>query len=110
MSHLATATGRDHLWACASFNEILPEGMPYFNDVASKGKLEGLGEPVVLGCGQTETIEFLDRLKQTGFEYATRAGIYGLHRGHCDSERKGRADRNTLERRWQVFRSATSAA
>ncbi len=57
------------------FNGILPEGMPYFNDVASKGKLEELVSRSYWQHGQTETIRFLDRLKQTGFEYATRAGV-----------------------------------
>jgi DNA-directed RNA polymerase subunit beta' len=57
------------------FNNILPKGMAYFNDVASKGKLEELVSVSYWKHGQTETIDFLDRLKYIGFEYATRAGV-----------------------------------
>ncbi|MBD3403887.1 DNA-directed RNA polymerase subunit beta', partial [candidate division GN15 bacterium] len=57
------------------FNNILPDGMPYFNDVAGKGKLEELVSRSFWQHGQTETINFLDRLKKFGFEYATRAGV-----------------------------------
>lgn len=57
------------------FNGIIPKGMPFFNEVASKGKLEQL----VLNCyrqvGTDMTIEFLDKLKALGFEYATQAGV-----------------------------------
>ncbi len=57
------------------FNNILPGNMPFFNETATKGKLTDL----VANCywleGQTPTVEFLDRLKWTGFEYATRAGV-----------------------------------
>ncbi len=57
------------------FNSILPDGLPYFNDVANKGKLSGLVTDVYRQLGQTQTVQFLDRLKETGFEFATRAGI-----------------------------------
>jgi len=57
------------------FNNILPKKMEFFNDVASKGKLEGLVSDTYWHHGQLETITLLDRLKYFGFEYATRAGI-----------------------------------
>jgi len=57
------------------FNQVLPKGIKYFNETASKGKIEQL----VLNCyrqvGSSPTVEFLDKLKKLGFEYATLAGV-----------------------------------
>jgi DNA-directed RNA polymerase subunit beta' len=57
------------------FNTIFPGGMGFYNKVAGKKQL---GE-IILRCYQTAgheaTIETLDKLKQLGFEEATRAGI-----------------------------------
>jgi DNA-directed RNA polymerase subunit beta' len=57
------------------FNQIIPKELPYFNEVASRGKLEQL----VLDCyrkvGSSNTVIFLDKLKKLGFEYATLAGV-----------------------------------
>ncbi len=57
------------------FNDVLPKESPYFNDVANKGKLADIIADTYWHLGQNETVAFLDRLKQTGFEYATRAGV-----------------------------------
>ncbi len=57
------------------FNEVLPKAMAYFNDLATKSKLEELVANTFWHLGQNETVEFLDRLKYYGFEYATKAGI-----------------------------------
>jgi DNA-directed RNA polymerase subunit beta' len=57
------------------FSSIQPEKLPFFNQVASKSKLEALVRSCFLEYGPFPTSEFLDRLKQLGFEYATRAGI-----------------------------------
>jgi DNA-directed RNA polymerase subunit beta' len=57
------------------FNQIIPDEMPFFNEVATKGRTEQL----VLDCFKTvggpRTVEFLDKLKKLGFEYATLAGV-----------------------------------
>ena len=57
------------------FNQIMPNELPYFNEVANKSKTEQL----VLDCfrkvGTSRTVEFLDKLKKLGFEYATLAGV-----------------------------------
>ncbi|MFQ5499737.1 MAG: DNA-directed RNA polymerase subunit beta', partial [Candidatus Zixiibacteriota bacterium] len=57
------------------FNGVVPEGLPFFNDVANKSKLEQL----VAGCfkqlGQDPSVAFLDRLKYIGFEYASLSGV-----------------------------------
>ncbi len=57
------------------FNSILPKGTPLFNDSTSKGKLEDIVSRSFWRFGQNETISLLDRLKQTGFEFATRGGV-----------------------------------
>ena len=57
------------------FNQIIPRELPYFNEVASRGKTEQL----ILNCyrsvGPSLTVDFLDKLKKLGFEYATLAGV-----------------------------------
>jgi DNA-directed RNA polymerase subunit beta' len=57
------------------FNQIMPAGLPFFNETASKSKLEQL----VLDCfrekGAAETVTFLDKMKKLSFEYATLAGV-----------------------------------
>ncbi len=57
------------------FNNCLPKDIPYFNDVAKKSQLEELVHRTFWLCGNTECIDFLDRLKALGFEYATLAGV-----------------------------------
>jgi len=57
------------------FNSILPEGLPFLNDVATRGQLEDTVKNVFTQFGQEVTVEFLDRLKYLGFEYATLSGV-----------------------------------
>jgi DNA-directed RNA polymerase subunit beta' len=56
------------------FNSFLPSGMPYFNEVASRGRLQDLVMEVFRSQGAARCAEFLDRLKKFGFEYATTSG------------------------------------
>jgi len=57
------------------FNEILPGDLPYYNDVTTKGHIEELVSQSYHCLGQTPTVYFLDKLKQLGFYWATKAGI-----------------------------------
>ena len=57
------------------FNNCLPQKLRYFNKVAKRGQLEDLVHQAFWLCGRAEAIDFLDRLKDLGFEYATLAGI-----------------------------------
>ncbi len=57
------------------FNTILPDEVPFMNEVLNKGRLNELAMVCFHSVGQYETAEFLDRLKETGFKYATRAGV-----------------------------------
>ncbi|MEA3561023.1 MAG: DNA-directed RNA polymerase subunit beta', partial [Candidatus Omnitrophota bacterium] len=57
------------------FNEVLPEGFPFFNDTINKKKLSH----IVVDChnrfGHHQVISTLDKLKEIGFEESTLAGI-----------------------------------
>ena len=57
------------------FNTVLPKQMPYYNETTSRGKLEEIVSRAFYLYGQIETVSLLDRLKETGFEYATRGGV-----------------------------------
>ena len=57
------------------FNEIIPEGIPFVNRVMEKKSLTELVGKCYWSLGTDKTVEFLDRLKELGFEYATRSGL-----------------------------------
>ncbi|NNF05017.1 MAG: DNA-directed RNA polymerase subunit beta' [Rhodothermales bacterium] len=57
------------------FNEIVPSGVGYINEVLTKKNLRGIIARVLKATGFTETAEFLDAIKDTGFERATTAGL-----------------------------------
>ncbi|HOP08205.1 MAG TPA: DNA-directed RNA polymerase subunit beta' [candidate division Zixibacteria bacterium] len=57
------------------FNNILPPGTSFFNDVAARGQLGDLVATSYWRLGRDDTVDFLDRLKYIGFEYATKAGV-----------------------------------
>ncbi len=57
------------------FSSILPPEIGFFNQVASKSNLEELVAGVHRQLGNYRTAQFLDHLKETGFEQATLAGI-----------------------------------
>ncbi|MEZ5063346.1 MAG: DNA-directed RNA polymerase subunit beta' [bacterium] len=57
------------------FNQIVPEGVRYFNEPMNKKRLEALVHEVYRRKGRHTTGVFLDLLKKTGFHYATMAGI-----------------------------------
>ncbi|MFQ5606311.1 MAG: DNA-directed RNA polymerase subunit beta' [Candidatus Zixiibacteriota bacterium] len=65
---LETTVGR------IKFNEILPNEIGFFNEAASKGKMEALILRILQEVGGARTVEFLDKLKELGFEYATLSG------------------------------------
>ena len=57
------------------FNTIGPEQLGFFNAPALKGDLGNLILETFRILGKSETIEALDRLKEMGFDMATKAGI-----------------------------------
>ena len=57
------------------FNDIWPSELGFFNKPARKKELNELIEVCLKSCGQSKTVATLDRLKEVGFQEATRAGI-----------------------------------
>ncbi len=66
---ISTTVGRTIL------NDALPEGMPFINGLLKK---KGIGQ-LVSYCNQNlgleVTVRMLDRIKELGFQYATRSGL-----------------------------------
>ncbi|MFC1628194.1 DNA-directed RNA polymerase subunit beta' [Gemmatimonadota bacterium] len=56
------------------FNEIVPEGISFVNETLNKKSVEALVGRVHRLVGNRGTVEYLDRLKDTGFKYATLSG------------------------------------
>jgi DNA-directed RNA polymerase subunit beta' len=57
------------------FHEIFPPELPFFNKVATRKNLEELVLEAHSLIGNVRTADFLDKLKDLGFEYATLAGV-----------------------------------
>ncbi|MHC4092950.1 MAG: DNA-directed RNA polymerase subunit beta', partial [Planctomycetota bacterium] len=66
---LATTVGR------VIFNDILPEGMPFYNySISQKGTGRVIAECHAL-LGRAATIDLLDDIKDIGFKWSTLAGL-----------------------------------
>ncbi|MBL8692990.1 MAG: DNA-directed RNA polymerase subunit beta' [Planctomycetes bacterium] len=59
----------------AILNDGLPKGMPYYNYELDKKGIQGLISDCHQILGRKTTIALLDELKETGFRWATRAGL-----------------------------------
>jgi len=57
------------------FNEVLPPQLRFINEVMDRGGLKKLVGQAYLELGPEQTAELVDRIKEIGFEYATRSGI-----------------------------------
>ncbi len=57
------------------FNKAFPKGFGFINEEMSKKKLAELVKRVYLEKGSLECEKFLDKLKELGFKWATKAGI-----------------------------------
>ena len=57
------------------FNEIVPDGVGYINEVLTKKNLRGIISRVLKASGFPKTARFLDELKKLGFERATEGGL-----------------------------------
>jgi DNA-directed RNA polymerase subunit beta' len=57
------------------FSDSLPEGMPYINGTLKRKGLQSLVNYCHLRLGHQQTVRTLDKLKDVGFLYATKAGI-----------------------------------
>lgn len=66
---IETSTGR------MIFNNIVPEEMGFINETLSKRRLRQLIGSCFRSAGLDKTVEFLDKLKEIGFGYATKGGL-----------------------------------
>ncbi len=57
------------------FNSVVPEGIPYINDVVGKKVLRTIIGEVIKECGIAKTSKFLDDIKDMGFTMAYKAGL-----------------------------------
>ncbi|MFH1008747.1 MAG: DNA-directed RNA polymerase subunit beta' [Candidatus Latescibacterota bacterium] len=57
------------------FNEILPKGYPFVNDVLDKKEMQAIVSNIHRQFGNQETVRFVDDLKDIGYKYATISGI-----------------------------------
>jgi len=57
------------------FNDILPEGVPFYNMVMSQKKLSKVISDCYEFAGSAKTVELLDKIKDLGFKYATLSGM-----------------------------------
>jgi len=57
------------------FNSVVPEEVPFVNDLLTKKRVQQLIRDVYNATGTKVTCTFLDDIKALGYEYATRAGI-----------------------------------
>ena len=57
------------------FNDILDEGMPYYNCALGKKGCSRVIDDTYERLGRPATIELLDRMKATGFKHSTLAGL-----------------------------------
>ncbi|HKJ68208.1 MAG TPA: DNA-directed RNA polymerase subunit beta', partial [bacterium] len=56
------------------FNDILPDEMPFINELVTKKSLERIIGDAFQLAGNFRTVQFLDELKNMGFGYATTSG------------------------------------
>jgi DNA-directed RNA polymerase subunit beta' len=57
------------------FNDILPDGMPFYNVTMSQKMLSRVISNCFEFTGSAETVDLLDRIKDIGFKHATLAGL-----------------------------------
>ena len=57
------------------FNEVLPADVPYVNGLVGSRQLADLINRCADNLTRAETADVLDKLKEIGFRYATRAGV-----------------------------------
>ncbi len=69
LKYIKTTPGR------CIFNSIWPKKMGFFNRVATKSSLAKLISSAYAELGRTETVVVLDKLKELGYEYSTKAGF-----------------------------------
>ncbi len=57
------------------FNQIVPEGIPFINELLRKKKIVSIIGMIYRKVGNQKTAIFLDKLKELGFKHATEGGL-----------------------------------
>ena len=57
------------------FNDILPEGLRYVNELVNKGKVKGMIKESYRQFGEERTVQLLDEMKKVSFDYITKSGL-----------------------------------
>jgi len=57
------------------FNQAVPLGVPYINDLLTKRNLKGIIGDIIIRTSFKQTAEFLDNIKELGFGWAFKAGL-----------------------------------
>ncbi len=57
------------------FNDVIPEGMPFYNLSMNKKALNGVVADSFHMCDRLTTVELLDSIKYLGFHWATMSGL-----------------------------------
>jgi hypothetical protein len=90
------------------FNQSLPPEMPYINGMLKKKGLTSLVNYCFLRLGHETTVQALDKLKELGFTYATRAACPSAltiwsrrrtNRNSCATPRRGHQGRAAVQGR-----------
>ena len=72
------------------FNAIIPRGLSFYNKDMKKKVLGEIAFESYRQCGLSETVAFLDRLKDFGFRNATRGGVsIGMEDMYIPAEKEG---------------------
>lgn len=75
-------------------NSIFPEDVPFANSTLKKKGLQSLVYYTYLKAGRESTVEVLDKLKELGFSYATKAGFsLGINDFIVPQEKVGLVDK-----------------
>ena len=57
-------------------NTVMPDEMPFHNELLNKKRIQGLIEDVYKKTGTKTTCKFLDAIKTLGYEFATKSRYY----------------------------------
>ena len=72
------------------FNESVPEEVGFVNELLTKKKLQKIIQNVVNICGIAKTAQFLDDIKELGFQMAYKGGLsMGLNDIHIPENKEG---------------------
>ena len=92
------------------FNDILHPKMAFYDLPLSRKHLSRIIADCYQLLGRRETIDLLDRMKETGFRESTRTGLSLRHRRPAHAGQQGSASSRRRTRKSRSSASSTSAA